>query len=297
MLTRIDHVMICVPSLRQGIEAYTRLGFNVYPGGAHTGKGTHNAIAFHGEDYLELMSVSDRDEYLAARAAAGGAGLSLVEFLAQGGGFRYIVVQSDDLAADVAAMRRRGVDVQDPTAGARRTPAGQELTWKAAVLGPRNPLPVFFIQHLTPLAERRLQVPCAGQHPNGVLRTDRVYIAVPDLAASAESYARVLGMPVPRIQRGAVIKADMAVFDLGPTGLTVAEPAEPGPAAEALGRRGPGPFQVLYRTSSMDAAARFMADHGVPPPIRGVRNTGEQAMLVGPEHACGAYIGFVGPAS
>ena len=76
----------------------------------------------------------------------------------------------------------------------------------------------------------------------------------------------------------------------------VPQPAEPGPAAEALSRRGPGPFQVLYRTSSMDGAARWMADHGVPPPARGVRNTGEQAMLVSPEHACGTYIGFVGPA-
>ena len=28
---------------------------------------------------------------------------------------------------------------------------------------------------------------------------------------------------------------------------------------------------------------------------RGVRNTGEQAMLVTPGDACGAYIGFVGP--
>jgi hypothetical protein len=101
---------------------------------------------------------------------------------------------------------------------------------------------------------------------------------------------------VPTIQRGAVIKADMAVFDLGPTGLTVAQPAEPGPAAEALARRGPGPFQVLYRTRSMDAAARWMADQGLPPPTRGVRNTGEQAMLVSPAQACGAYIGFVGPA-
>jgi len=27
-----------------------------------------------------------------------------------------------------------------------------------------------------------------------------------------------------------------------------------------------------------------------------VRNTGERAMLVGPAQACGAYIGFVGPA-
>jgi len=297
MLTRIDHVMICVPNLAQGIDAYTRLGFNIYPGGAHTGKGTHNAIAFHGEDYLELMSLSDRDEYLTARAAAGGTGPSLVDFLSHGGGFRYAVVQSDDLVADVAAMRQRGADVQDPTDGARRTPAGQELRWKVAALGARNPLPVLFIQHLTPLKERRAQVPRAGDHPNGVLGADRVYIAVSDIAASAGSYGRVLGLPVPAIQRGAVIKADMAVFDLGPTGLTVAEPAEPGPAAEALRRRGPGPFQVLYRTRSMDAAARWMAEHGVPPPTRAVRNTGEEAMLVGPEHACGAYIGFVGPAS
>jgi hypothetical protein len=46
----------------------------------------------------------------------------------------------------------------------------------------------------------------------------------------------------------------------------------------------------------MDAAARWMAAHGVPPPARGIRNTGEQAMLVRPDDACGAYIGFVGPA-
>jgi len=296
MLTRIDHVMICVSSLQDGIDAYTRIGFNVLPGGAHPGKGTHNAIAFHGEDYLELMSVGDRAEYLAARSAAGGAEPSLLDFLASGGGFRFVAVQSDDLAADVSAMRARGVDVGDPAPGARRTPRGQDLRWKAAVLGAGNPLPVFFIQHLTPLADRRPQGAQAGPHRNGALRIDRVYIAVRDVAASAGTYARVLGMPTPKIQRGAVIKADMAVFDIGPTGLTVAQPAEPGPAQEALGRRGPGPFQVLYRTSGMDAAARFMAEHGVPPPARGVRNTGEQAMLVGPEHACGAYIGFVGPA-
>jgi hypothetical protein len=283
--------MICVPDLQQGIDAYTRIGFNVSPGGVHPGKGTHNAIAFHEEDYLELMSVRDRDEYLAGNPGGG-----LLEFLARGGGFRYVAVQSDDLVADVAQMRRHGVDVSDPSAGRRQTPTGQELCWKAAVLGPRNPLPIFFIEHLTPLHERRRQASQASPHPNGVLRADRVYIAVTDVAAAAATYSQVLGMPAPKVQRGAVIKADMAVFDLGPTGLTVAQPAEPGPAADALTRRGPGPFQVLYRTSSMDAAARWMADHGMPPPARGIRNTGEQAMLVRPDEACGAYIGFVGPA-
>jgi len=193
-------------------------------------------------------------------------------------------------------MRQRGVDVSDPREGGRQTPTGQALRWKAATLGSRNPLPLFFIEHLTPLHERRRQASQAGMHPNGVLRVDRVYIAVAAVTTAVETYSHVLGMPIPQVQRGAVIKADMAVFDLGPTGLTVAQPAAPGPAAEALARRGPGPFQVLYRTSSMDAAALWMADHGVPPPARGVRNTGEQAMLVRPDDACGAYIGFVGPA-
>jgi catechol 2,3-dioxygenase-like lactoylglutathione lyase family enzyme len=295
MLTRIDHVMICVPDLQQGIDAYTRIGFNIHRGGSHPGRGTENAIAFHRDDYLELLGVRERTEGLAA-ARPGRPDAGLEQFLADGGGFRYVIVQSDDLAADVAAMRRRAVEVSDAVDGERRTLSGQVLRWKTATLGPRNPLPIAFIQHLTPVEERRRQVPGAGHHPNGVLRADRVYIAVPDVAAAAETCSRVLGMPAPPVQRGNVIKADMAVFDVGPTGLTVAQPAEPGPAAEALARRGPGPFQVLYRTSSMDAAARFMADHGVPPPARGIRNTGEQAMLVGPADACGAYIGFVGPA-
>jgi catechol 2,3-dioxygenase-like lactoylglutathione lyase family enzyme len=296
VLTRIDHVMICVPDLEAGIATYTRIGFNIFHGGAHEGRSTHNAIAFHQEDYLELLSLRAEPARRPEGSAGDASDARLAEFLRRGGGFRSIAVQSDDLAADVAAMRRRGVDVSDPADGARRTPAGRELRWRAAGLGEKNPLPIFFIQHLTPLDARRRQVAGAGEHPNGALRLDRVYVAVPDVAVAAESYGRVLGMPVPKIQRGAVIKADMAVFDLGPTGLTVAQPAEPGPAAEALSRRGPGPFQVLYRTSSMDAAVRWMASQGVPPPARGVRNTGEQAILVGPDQACGAYIGLVGPA-
>ncbi|HXA97753.1 MAG TPA: VOC family protein [Candidatus Dormibacteraeota bacterium] len=291
MLTRVDHVMICVPDLARGIDAYHRIGFNIYPGGSHTGRATHNAIAFTGEEYIELLSIRD-----ASAVAPGSPDVALAEYLARGGGFRTVAVQSDDLAADVAAMRARGVQVGDVRDGGRRTPGGQELRWKSAQLEPAGAFPIFFIQHLTPIEERRRQVAKAGDHPNGALRVDRVYITVPDVAAAAQGYSRVLGVPVPKVQRGAVIKADMAVFDLGPTGLTVAQPAEPGPAAEALARRGPGPFQVLYRTSSMDAAVRWMTSHGLPEPARGVRNTGEQAILVGPEHTGGAYVGFVGPA-
>lgn len=289
MLTRIDHVMICVPDLARGMDAYTRIGFSIHPGGVHPGKGTHNAIAFNREDYVELLAVRDRGEYLSGSPWPG-----LLDFIGAGGGLRYIIVQSDDLAADVAAMRSRGVDIGEAAEGGRRTPAGQELRWKAAVLGKGDSLPVFFIQHLTPLEERRRQVP-PTPHPNGVAHIERAYTVVPDLAAAAPAYSRVLGIQ-PRMERGTVINADMAVFQLGANGLVVAQPAGPGVADEALKRRGPGPFQILYRTASMDSAARWMTDHGLPPPERGMRNTGEQAMLVPPQFAGGVYLGFVGPA-
>lgn len=265
MLTRIDHVMICVPDLARGMDAYMRLGFSIHPGGVHPGKGTHNAIAFNREDYVELLAIRDHAEYRSAGAWKG-----LIEFIEAGGGLRYVILQSDDLAADVAAMRSRGVEVTDAEDGSRRTPAGRELRWRAAVLGERNPLPVFFIQHLTPLEERRRQVP-GSAHPNGVTQIERAYIVVPDLAAAVPAYSRVLGIQ-PNMDRGTVINADLAVFPLGAHGLVLAQPAGPGAAADALARRGPGPFLVLCRT----------------------RNGGEQAILVPPEYAGGVYLGFVG---
>ena len=290
MFTRIDHLMICVPDLARGMEQYRRMGFNVQPGGAHPGKGTHNAIAFNDEEYLEILAVRDPAEYAAASSWGGG----LPAFIAAGGGIRYAVLQSDDLAADVAAMRARGVDVSDAMDGSRRTPDGKELKWKAAVLGPKNLLPIFFIQHLTPLAERR-KLAGAADHPNGVRFLERTYIVVQDLEASVAAYSKVLGVSEPRMYKGTVIMSHTAVFQFGPAGLTIAHPYAPGPAADALARRGPGPFQALFRTTSMGAAMRWMKEQGLPPPAVGTRDTGEKAILMPPAEACGAYIGFVGP--
>jgi len=171
-----------------------------------------------------------------------------LEFQVGGDGLESIALSSDDLAADSAAVRERAS--------------------------------ADYIE----LVEKNSARP-AGRHPNGVQRIERVYIVVKDVAASAAHYARVLGVPAPKMERGNVIHA-----------LGLAQPAAPGVAADALARRGPGPFQILYPTGSMDAAAKWMAEHGVPPPARGIRNTGEHPMLVAPEHACGVYIGFVGMA-
>ncbi len=296
MFTRIDHVTICVPDLDQGVERFRNLGFSMGAGGAHPGKGTHNAIGFNQDDYIELLAVRDQAEHITASMKPGSKNSTLNEFIAAGGGIRYVVLQTDDLAAEIAGMRGRGVEVSDPIDGGRRTPAGLELRWRIATLGSTNALPLVFIHQLTPAEERRRQVPNAGKHPNGVYQLERAYIVTRNAEADAALYARVLGMPQPVLHKGTVIMSDMAVFELGPTGLGIAQPYAPGPAAAALERRGPGPFQALYRTTSMDAAATWALKHGVPPLARGVRANGENAMLATPDVACGAYIGFVGPA-
>jgi len=321
MLTRIDHVVIAVSDLPQAMTQYRKLGFDIHPGGDHPGMGTHNAIGLNQEDYIELLAIRDQTEQRSAAARPGSWVTGLAEFVAAGGGLRYVVVQSDDLAVDVAAMRGRGVDVSDAMDGRRVTSSGLELQWKLALPGPQNALPIFFIQHLTSLAERRKQVPVGttpspsappllmgggeirgtsslnggSGHPNGVYALERAYIVTQDVEAAAATYAKVLGLPEPAITKGTVIMSNMAVFQLGPTGLGVVQPYAAGPAADALEHRGPGPFQALYRTRSMGAAARWMQDQGLPPLAHGVRNTGEHAMLATPAEACGAYIGFVGP--
>src|SRR3954470_18823857 len=144
MFTRIDHVMICIPDLSAATTRYGRMGFNVYPGGVHSGKGTHNAIAFNQDDYIELLAIRERSE-LQAASQPGTTAAGLAEYVEAGGGLRYVILQSDDLAADIAAMRKRGIDVSEPREGGRRTPEGRELKWRNAVPGPRNPLPVVFI--------------------------------------------------------------------------------------------------------------------------------------------------------
>ena len=176
-------------------------------------------------------------------------------------GISAIALRSDSLAADQKAIASRG-----------------SIPWVTITdsLQPHNPVP--------------------GMHPNGVYKLERVYVAVPDLAAAVQEWRHILGLPEPKMERGTVIMADMAVFQLSAAGLTLAQPYGTGAADYALKSRGTGPFQALFRTKSMDAAASWMKDHGVSPPARGVRNTGEHAMLAPPKDACGAFVGLVGSA-
>ena len=289
MLTRIDHVMICVRDLAAAQKSYSeRLGFHIYPGGDHPGRGTHNSIGFFDTDYLELLGVRDHSELERVQ------GSTLLDFLRKSDGLRFFILASDDIDQDVSAVRSRGLDISEVVAGSRRTPQGTELSWRFATLGPRNPLPFFFIQHLTPDDQRQAQAPQRAPHPNGSLGIDHVAVAVPDLAAAAGEYQQALGMPASRTRRDAILNAQVVSFPVGRMALLLAAPEVGlGPAQEALDLRGPGPFLVAFRTASLGAAERWALSHHIPISALGTTAEGTRALLTLPELAHGVWMEWV----
>jgi catechol 2,3-dioxygenase-like lactoylglutathione lyase family enzyme len=131
-------------------------------------------------------------------------------------------------------------------------------------------------------------------HPNTATELERVYVAVESIDRELNAFETALGIPAPEPEMGTVIMSMMSVFYLGAVGIAVAEPRGEGPTAEALTANGPGMFQVLFRAEHLDEADRFMVDHGMPAPTRGTRLSGESALLVRPENACGAYLAMAG---
>lgn len=283
MLTRIDHTVISVSDLDDGVASFRRLGFHVSDGGVHVDGGGESAFAYFDDEYLELTT-SPRIRH--------GVGDSGVER----NGLRALALRSNDLDGDVKAMRERGVDVSDVFETGIRTRTGVDIRWRQADLLGKAALPLTFVEHVTPLADRQRLFASGHAHMNTAIRPERAYIAVRDVREVASVYACVLDLPVPDLEHGTVIMSLMAVFHLGSTGIALAEPFGAGVTANALSSWGQGPFQIIFRTGSIDAAVRWIEDHGLSSPTRGVRLSGEHAVLVQPEHACGTYIAFAGPA-
>lgn len=295
MLTRIDHLVISVADLPRAIETYRTLGFHTFDGGANEGCGTRSAIIFHEDQYLELLAIEDAAVHDAAAARDVTADPGLAEHIRAGGGIRTVAIASDDLAADVTAMRARGVAVSEPARHARVTPARQRLEWLTAVpLGNHAP-PLAFVQHLDDLDVRRRQVAQRATHPNGVYEMDRIYVVGPDVEAMVAQYRRALGGAEPARDRGILIKADMAAFAFAQSHLMAVQPNGPGPAADALAARGPGVFQVIHRVKNISETGNYLTGHGITPAVGGRRSTGEMALVVGAADALGCNMGFVGP--
>jgi hypothetical protein len=241
MLT-LDHLVIVVNDLASAVADYEQLGFTVTPGGTHADGLTHNAlVAFGDGSYLELIAFIDptapRDNVWGWRALA-----QKTEPL--GGGLIDYCMAADDLQAEVAALRTRGLQINNATEGGRQRPDGATLRWRSARFWQTDHALPFLIEDVTP---RDLRVPSgpAAQHANSATGIGQLTIAVANLERMTADFASLTGVtPGPR-EDDRRLEATTVSFPLGQQTLRLAEPSGPySPVQHQLETTGLGPFEV-----------------------------------------------------
>ncbi len=234
MFTSIDHIVVVVPELEAAIRSYAELGFTVVRGGRHN-IGTHNAlVAFADGCYLELIAflhpVREHPWY---------------KVLSAGGGLTDFCMATNDLRADVGAMRRAGVSIGDPAPMTRDRPDGYRLRWVLSLPDPPfNGSVPFLIKDETPRDER---VPRERTHSNGVLGLTRLTVAVAEPFKAANWYRGAAGAEAVPITRPE-LDASGVRFAIGAHELDLVSPRSSSTAmAASIHDRGATPYHALLK--------------------------------------------------
>ena len=284
MITRFDHVVIAVRNLEEAIHRYQNLGFDVSPGGRHTGLGTHNAIIRFGLDYIELISIYDETEIVSSRLG----GKVLLDFLRKReGGLLGYALATSTIEQDAEDFRSRGLEVVGPFAMQRMRPDGHLLSWRLLVPGGvpwRQPTP-FLIQWDAP-DEQRLAWESPGVHPNGATGWKGIEVAVRNLQHTFDVYQRQLGLQPDRGDVRDDLAATRIPFHVGTSRVDLLWPFdEEGPVQDVLEEIGEGPYEVTLTVKDIDQTREFLKQRGISP-----ESEDSYALLLPLEQTLGARL-------
>ncbi len=282
MIDRFDHLVIATRDLDTAAEQYRAwLGFDVRPGGRHTGRGTHNALVRFGLDYLELIAVYDEAEATAASRD------SLVQFIRRHpGGLVAYALATTDIEADAARLASSGLAAVGPFAMQRRRPDGSILSWRLLVPGGdqyRRPWP-FLIQWDGP-DDERLALDAIGRHPNGVRAVREIGVVVADLDRGLDLYSRHLGLTLAGRDAASGLGADRAIFHVGTSEcfqIALLAPTGPGVVADALAAMDEGPFHAVLSVDDLEQSRTTLAALGTA-----TRPSAPEGVLIDPDRTLG----------
>jgi hypothetical protein len=201
-MARFDHAVIYVADLAAAVRDYTALGFTVFPGSAHEGGPTWNALVpFADGSYLELIAFRRRRSRVLLAVLAR---LGLLRHMVRaplarrfalragrGPGLIDVVVAGEAIPAIVEAGRRAGVAIDGPVAGRRAAADGAPIAWELGV--PRDGALPLFIADITP-RERRTGASPQIHHANGVSGVAGVVLPASDPGLAAGRLRAVLGL-------------------------------------------------------------------------------------------------------
>jgi Glyoxalase-like domain len=205
MLVGIDHLVIAVADPdAASAELEAKLGLASGGGGRHDRLGTFNRLVWLGDTYLELIGVFDRDA-----AASSWLGVPTLRALEAGGGLATWAIASDDLAADVAALRDRGATLAKPVEGERARADGRVVRWRLSAPEPLDrDRPPFLIEHDPGAAEWSPAE--RAERATGPARLAVLELGVDDPDSVSRSFLRTVGLRFrPSLSGGGARDADI----------------------------------------------------------------------------------------
>ncbi|MBV9230903.1 MAG: VOC family protein [Chloroflexi bacterium] len=285
MITRFDHVVIGVRDLNAAAQRYRQLGFDVRPGGRHTGLGTHNAIIRFGLDYIELISIYDEAEVRKSRLGR----QVLIDFLREReGGLLGYALATTDIEQEAERFRGTELLVEEPFAMQRQRPDGRLLAWRLLIPGGyawRRPWP-FLIQWDAP-DEQRLSWEEPGTHPNGATRWTRATVVVRSLESAIDLYQRQLGLALQDSGEDSRLVARRVTFSLGASSIDLLTPTGEGLAQQVLTELGEGLLEVRFAVKDLNQARSFLQQDDIDFEPEAA---GPGTLLISPQHALGARL-------
>ena len=194
MPRRLDHLVICVRDLAQAALDWQTLGFSLTPTGVHP-FGTSNRLAMFGNNFLELLAVTDAAAVPPAAPGRFSFAAHNRDFLTTGEGMSMLAMHSADAHADAARFKADGIgayapfdfgrDAVLPGGGAARVEFSLAFATDPAMPGiafftcqQRHPPELFW------KAEYQ-------RHPNGALRAIEVVMSAPEPAAHRTFLERI----------------------------------------------------------------------------------------------------------
>jgi glyoxalase-like protein len=280
----IDHLVICVHDLAQAALDWQTLGFNLTPTGVHP-FGTSNRLAMFGNNFLELLAVTDAAAVPPAAPGRFSFAAHNRDFLATAEGMSMLAMHSADAHADAARFKAHhigayapfdfGRDAVLPGGGTARV----EFSLAFATVPAMPGIAFFTCQQRHP--PELFWKPDYQSHPNGALRVIEV----------------VLSAPEPAEHRGFLEHVTESTAELAPGQLTVGERGDRitvlGPSE--MSRRLPGlaaapsPRFCAARlaVTDLDATTRVLKNNGVDFEVTGA------VLLVPPAASHGLALEFV----
>jgi hypothetical protein len=198
MPRRFDHLVICVRDLAEAERSWRKLGFNLTPTGVLP-FGVSNHLAMLGDNYLELLAVTDAAAVPAAAPGRFSFAAHNQSFLAAAEGMSMLAFHSDDACADAARFKADGIGAYAPFDFGRDAirRAGGTVRFEfslAFATDPTMPGIAFFTcqQRHSPALFWR---PEYQRHPNGALRVVEVVMSASEPTAHRDFLERLTASP------------------------------------------------------------------------------------------------------